>query len=260
MTTAFGGLIKDWRRKRSLSQMDLAFDTGTTPRHVSFLETGRSKPSQDMILRLSSAMEIPFRERNTLFRAAGYLDKYKQRALEDEDMAVVKNTIAMMLENHEPFPATVINRYWQILDMNETSRFMLEPMIAAVPHQGQYPNILEILFHPDGVRPRILNWEECARQVIQRVRREAFEDAEAEEQIKRLKALTDFPESWWAIDLDRAALPVVPFKIDMGEGRVASFFSLITSFGTPIDVTAQEIRVEMNFPADEATRQIFVNR
>lgn len=255
--TAFGNLIRQWRNKRHLSQLTLAADTGTTSRHVSFLETGRSRPSEDMILRLSTTLKIPFRERNILFRAAGFQNKYKETGLDHEDMHLIKSTIQRMLKYHEPYPATVIDRHWNIIDMNKTFRIMLESLTENISNLNGPSNILELLFHAKGARHKIVNWEVVARQLIQRIHRESFEDSDAEEQINRLRAISDLPDNWWHVDIEKATQPILSIQIETPTGQVAKFFSLISSFGTPIDVTAQEMRIELCYPADDATSEIF---
>ena len=255
---AFGDLIRKWRTKRNMSQLALATNAGTTSRHLSFLETGRSRPTEEMILRLSATLEVPFRERNMLFRAAGFSNKYQEHDLDSTDMTLVRNTIDSMLKSHEPFPATVLDRKWNIVRMNRISEMMIGSIVENVP-QDSDANILELFFHPNGLRQKVLNWPQVARQIIQRIYRESFEHEDAEEQIARLRRISDLPDDWWQVDLDNVTQPILTIEMDDGQGGKLNMFSLITSFGTPIDVTAQELRIEFNYPADDHTKSFFEN-
>lgn len=257
----FGQLLKEWRSKRSLSQLGLATTTGTTTRHLSFLENGRSQPTKDMILRLSEALDIPFRERNALFRAAGLREYYREHSLDHPYMESINCAIDVMLENHEPFPAFVLNRHWELVKINRAAACMLQNLLpegSSLDSLGvkQPLNILILMFQSSKFQERILNWDIVARHLIQRIRRESFEDTESAALIEKLREVIQLPDDYWSLDLSTELYPVIPMKMATEQGAVLSLLSMVTTFGTPADVFAQELRIELVFPADKITENL----
>jgi transcriptional regulator with XRE-family HTH domain len=254
----FPHLLKTWRQKRRLSQLDLALSSGVSQRHVSFLESGRARPSRSMILRLSESLEVPLRERNDWLTAAGFAPVFKARTLDDPQMSQVMAAVRMMLANHAPFPAIAIDRAWNIR-MSNAPFDMLSAMIGADVWKrvgGAERNLMRLFFHPDGIRPFVTNWKSISPLLWHRARREAaaLGGQEMKQVLSELSQYQD-ADTLWAAE-DAALVPVLPFEIAKDGVRV-SLFTVIATFGTAQDVTADELRIESLFPADEATDRLF---
>jgi transcriptional regulator with XRE-family HTH domain len=258
----FARLLKSWREARKCSQLDLALASRISQRHVSFMESGRARPSRDMVLQLSEALEVPLRERNTLLTAAGFAAMYRETDLKSPAMAPVREALQLMLDNHEPNPVSVVDRVWNVLMIN---RAMLRVFsLAGDPTQlwqrvcGKGPhNVLKMTFHPDGFRPYIVNFDEAAPVLLSRTRREAVASGSAplQQLLDEILAYPGIPEAWRAPSLDAPPPPVLPLELARGELRL-KLFSMITTFGTPQDITTDELRVESFFPADAATAEL----
>jgi transcriptional regulator with XRE-family HTH domain len=237
-----------------MSQLDLAGEARVTPRHVSFVETGRARPSREMVLVLARALDVPLRERNQLLLAAGYAPVYRETGIDEPAMSQVRAALDRVLRHHEPFPAVVMDRRWDILMANGAATVMFAWLLGD-ERSARPANVLRLMFHPDGLRPFVANWEQVGEALVQRVHREAIggvPDARTAALLQELLALPGVPERWRLPDLTAAPLPVIP--VEFRKGRLAvSYFSMVTTVGTPQDVTAQEIRLESFFPADEAT-------
>lgn len=258
----FARLLKSWREARKCSQLDLALASRISQRHVSFMESGRARPSRDMVLQLSEALEIPLRERNTLLTAAGFAAMYRETDLKSPAMAPVREALQLMLDHQEPNPVSVVDRAWNVLMIN---RAMLRVFsLAGDPTQlwqrvcGNGPhNVLKMTFHPEGFRPYIVNFEEVAPVLLNRTRREAA--ACNSEPLLRLLdeilAYPGIPESWKVPSFQAPPPPVLPLELARGEMKL-KLFSMITTFGTPQDITTDELRVESFFPADAATAEL----
>lgn len=254
----FPRLLREWRNRRRLSQLELALSSGVSQRHVSFLESGRARPSRDMILQLSETLEVPLRERNAWLTAAGFAPLFNARPLGHPQMGQVMRAVRMMLRNHEPFPAIAIDRAWNILIANGP----FERMAALVGAElwtrvgGEQRNLMRLFFHPDGLRPFITNWEAIAPLLWQRARREA--EALGGEEMKRVLAELAPLQDQRMLRLagDTALVPVMPIDVDK-DGVRLSLFTVIATFGTAQDVTADELRIESLFPADAATEELF---
>jgi transcriptional regulator with XRE-family HTH domain len=247
--SGFSHLLKTWRQKRRLSQLELALESGVSQRHVSFLESGRAKPSRTMILQLSETLEVPLRERNDWLVAAGFAPIFRARPLDDPQMNQVMNAVRMMLANHEPFPAIAIDRAWNIRLSNKPFE-MLGAMLGAdlwTRVGGKERNLMRLFFHPNGVKPFVTNWASIAPLLWHRARREA--DALAD-----LSQHQD-AETLWAAE-EAALVPVLPLEVEKDGVRI-SLFTVIATFGTAQDVTADELRIESFFAADEATDKLF---
>jgi transcriptional regulator with XRE-family HTH domain len=232
----------------------LAGEAEVSPRHVSYIESGRARPSRELILRLAEALQIPLRDRNTLLLAAGYAARYGETDLSQPEMAEARAALTFILNQQEPYPAIVLDRRWNILMSNSaTSRFLrLFPEIAAA---GAL-NGPRLIFHPQGLRPFVQDWEEVAARIIQRLHREVAAnpgDSATGALLEELLGYPDVPGRWRTPDLGSPSLPLLSICYTR-DGRFFRFFSTYTTFGTPQDVTLQELRIESFFPADEPTR------
>jgi transcriptional regulator with XRE-family HTH domain len=250
----FGELLRHWRGVRRLSQLALSIEAQTTPRHLSFVETGRSQPSREMVLRLARVLDVPIRERNRLLLAAGYAPLYREAGLEAHEAAQVRAALERMLTAHEPYPAVVMDRHWNVTEANSAGKALFAWLLA-----GQDPddpaNVIRMVFDPNGIRPFVSNWEAVAETLVQRVHREAVggvPDSATLALLDDALAYPDVPSEWGSPGLESHPLPVVP--VEFQRDRVAlSYFSTVTTLGTPQDALLEEIRVESFFPADERT-------
>jgi transcriptional regulator with XRE-family HTH domain len=250
-----GPLLQHWRKARRLSQLALASEAAVSVRHLCFIETGRSSPSRTMVLRLAEVLDVPLRERNTLLLAAGFAPVYQESALDAPSIAVAAEAIAAILAQQEPFPAVVMNRDWDILHANQAAAGFFGFLRAAAAAPGP-PNVLRMMFHPDGLRPYVTNWPEVARALVQRVSREAVggvTDDRAERILAEVLAYPGVPATLSAADPATPVQPVVPVSFAK-DGQRFDFFSTVTTLGTAQDITLQELRIECFFPADEQTR------
>lgn len=246
-TLPIGGHLRQWRERRHLSQLDLAYTAEISPRHLSFLETGRSKPSREMILNLAEHLEIPVRERNVLLVAGGFAPMFQERPLTDPALASFKSAIDVVLAAQKPYPAFALDRHWNVAASNAALPQMYE---GCAEHLLAAPlNVLRLSLHPEGLAPRIENLAEWRAHLLHRLRRQV--DLTADRGLVDLeKELLTYPaprESGGAGDGI-----VVPLRIRVGTD-VLSFFSTTMVFGTPLDVTLSELAIESFFPADDAT-------
>ena len=251
---AIGDLLRHWRSVRRLSQLALALESGTTPRYVSFIETGRSQPSRAMVLRLARVLDVPIRERNQLLLAAGYAPLYPEAGLTGENAAHVRAALDRMLTTQEPYPAVVMDRHWNILDGNAPAQALFAWLLGDRAGEDG-ANVLRLIFDPDGLRPCVENWEEAAEALVQRVHREAVggaPDAHTIALLDEVLAYPGVPSAWRVPDFALPLLPVVPVRFSR-DGVVLSYFSTVTTLGTPQDAMLQEIRVESFHPADAST-------
>lgn len=244
-----GDQLRDWRQRRRLSQLDLALDADISTRHLSFVETGRSRPSRDLLLHLADQLAVPLRERNALLLAAGYAPAYAERALDDPALASARTAVELLLKAHEPFPALAVDRHWNLVAANGAVGPFLE---GAAPELLAPPlNVLRLSLHPQGLGSRIVNLGEWRAHILERLRQQIAASADA-----GLLALHDELAGYPA-PADRAAPAdyggvFVPMRLRTAAGEL-SFFSTVTVFGTPVDVTLSELAIEAFFPADEAT-------
>jgi len=249
-----GALIREWRERRRLSQLDLACDAGVSTRHLSFLETGRARPSREMLLHLAEELKVPLRGRNALLLAAGFAPAYAERGLDDPELVGVRRAIDLVLAGHEPFPALVVDRGWRMLAANRA----VAPLLAGVAPALLEPpvNVLRLSLHPDGLGPRIANFAQWRAHVLERLASQVEATADAE-----LRALAEelaaYPapaneDAAAALDLGGVAVPLQLRMQDLGE---LSFFSTTTVFGTPLDITLSELALETFLPADAHTAE-----
>lgn len=251
-----GHLLREWRERRRLSQLELALEAAVSTKHVSFVETGRAHPSREMILRFAEHLQIPLRARNVLLNAAGFAAAFQERSLDDAALATARAAVDLVLKGHEPFPAIAVDRHWTLVASNRA----VAPMFEGIDPSLLEPpvNVLRVSLHPRGLAPRIANFAEWRAHVVERLRRqvEASADAELAELLRELRTCPVPPESNLCAprrDRDYAGV-VVPIELRTPEG-VLAFFSTTTVFGTPVDITLSELAVESFFPADEATAQ-----
>ena len=244
-----GGLLRYWRRERGKSQLDLSLDTGISQRHLSFVESGRSSPSRDFISTVSDALNIPLRERNVLLLASGFAPQYSEQGGDAGQSSVVTRAVDRMLEQHEPHPALVLDRYWNVVRTNKAAPQFFGSFVD-LEARPKPRNLLDLMFDPAGMRPFVEEWENVAAALLQRVRREAVGqvlDAKVQDLLKRLRAYPGVA----ALKPPLAPQgPVLPMVFRRGNQRF-SYFSLITTVGTPQCITAQELRVECMFPTDD---------
>ena len=255
---AFPRLLREWRRRCRLSQLDLALTAGVSQRHVSFLESGRANPSRGMILQLSETLQVPLRDRNAWLTAAGFAPLFRSRGLDDPQMDQVMAAVTMMLRAHAPFPAIAIDRAWNVRLSNAPFDRLAAMLGDDVWERvgGGTRNLMRLFFHPAGIRPLITNWAAVGPLIWQRAQREAeaLGGTEMQAVLDDLGPLQDDMVRWSAHDA--ALLPVLPFTVAVGDLRI-SLFTVIATFGTAQDVTADELRIETMFPADAATESWF---
>ncbi len=243
----FGSLMKSWRRRRRLSQLDLALEADVSARHVSFIETGRSTPSRAMVLRLAAALQVPAREQNQLLLAAGLAPAYSERTLDDPGMSAVRTGVERVLNAYNPFPCLAVDRDWNVLQINAGANLLIEGVAA---HLLAEPNALRISLHPDGLAPRIRNLAQWRHFVIGRLRRETALSG-SEEAAALLAEIESYPGGQnETADLGGV---VVPLELLGDDGQVLTFLSTVTTFGTALDLTAAELSIEAFLPADDAT-------
>ncbi len=240
-----------------MSQLGLALEAEVSTRHLSFLESGRAQPSRDMVLLLSRVLEVPARGRNELLTAAGYAPIYRETALDAPGMAQVRRALEFMLRQQEPYPAMVLDRHWNILMTNDAmGRVMGLFLDAAAMAAAGSPNAMRLSYHPQGLRPFIVNWDATAAAFIQWLHRDLLRsgDAETRRLLDELLSYPDVPREWRTLDLDASTAPFLAIELRKGDVRF-SFFTILASLGTPYDITLHELRVECFFPADEATAE-----
>jgi transcriptional regulator with XRE-family HTH domain len=244
-----GDLLREWRRHRRLSQLDLATGAEISTRHLSFVESGRAHPSRQMILHLAHYLDVPLRERNALLVAAGFAPAFRERALDDPALASARATIELLLKGLEPYPALAVDRYWHLVASNQATLRLLggvAPDLLAPP-----VNVLRLSLHPAGLAPRIRNLGQWRAHLLHRLRQQidASHDAQLIALLRELQALPA-PEGDPPADPARAI--AVPLQMEV-DGHVLSMLSTTTVFGTPVDVTLAELALEAFVPADEET-------
>jgi transcriptional regulator with XRE-family HTH domain len=251
----FGDYLRHWRQHRRLSQLDLAQEAEISTRHLSFVETGRSVPSREMVLRLAERLDVPLRERNALLVAAGYAPMYRERRLDDPAFATARQAVELILKSHEPYPAFAVDRHWNLVAANRMVPVMLAGADPSLLQQGQ-ANVLRLSLHPKGVAPRIANLAQWRNHIFERLRQQiqATGDGTLTALLEELRGYP-VPEGAAEVHMEGEHLGVVmPFKYRTDQG-ILNFISTTTIFGTPVDVTLQELAMETFFPADEATAQ-----
>ena len=260
--TPVGGLLRIWRERRRLSQLELAGAADISARHVSFLETGRSVPSRAMLLRLAERLEVPLRERNALLLSAGYAPMYSERRLDDPALRQARAAVDLVIAGHSPYPALAVDRHWTMVSANAPVNLLLA---GVDPRLLQPPvNVLRLSLHPDGLGPRVENYTQWRTHVLMRLRQQIAATADPI-LIELLAELEAYPlisksdgDAKPTDEVDYGGV-VVPFRLRTDFG-VLSFFSTTTVFGTPVDVTLSELALECLYPADDATREALMQR
>jgi transcriptional regulator with XRE-family HTH domain len=250
-----GELLRQWRRRRGFSQLDLACEADISTRHVSFLETGRSLPSRSMVIHLAERLDIPLRERNGLLVAAGYAPVYPEHKLDDPALLAARNAVDLVLSGHEPYPALAVDRHWTLIAANRA----VMPLLAGAADDLLRPpvNVLRLSLHPAGLAPRIENFSQWRGHVLNRLARQV--DVSADTVLASLHAelkalpVPEAPDPEPIIETGHADV-VVPLRLRTDAGPL-SFFSTTTVFGTAVDVTLSELAIEAFFPADAATAE-----
>ena len=248
-----GEMIRDWRTRRRFSQLDLAVDAGISARHLSFVETGRSRPSPEMVLLLAERLEVPLRERNTLLLTAGYAPRYSQLALDDNAMAPVRDAVQRMLDAHHPYPGVAVDRMWNVVLANQAARALTG--LLPLDLLGPPVNVYRACLHPAGLASHTLNFEEWAGYLLRQLDRSIVLTGDAtlealRTEVGRYPNVAALGAPWDAREEGSPLL--VPFRLEMG-GVEFSLFTTLTSFGTPLDVTLDELAIELFFPADQST-------
>ena len=256
---SFGILLRQWRAARRLSQLNLALDAAISSRHLSCIETGRAHPSRDMVLRLAAALQIPLPERNALLLAAGYAPLYSYATLDEPRLARTSGDMDFFIAQFEPNPVFVLDRYGNIFRMNEGAKRIL----ALFPgcDSATPLNAPRLVFHPQGLRPFIENWEIVAARIIQRVHHEAADnpsDETLQGLLQELLSYSDVPSRWRTLDWDSVPLPFLTIHYKW-KNSTLTLFSTLTTLSIPLDCSRQDLRIESMFPADDATR-VVVNR
>jgi transcriptional regulator with XRE-family HTH domain len=243
-----GALLREWRQRRRLSQLDLATEADISTRHLSFLETGRALPSRDMVLHLAERLDVPLRERNLLLVAAGYAPVFQERNIGDPELKAARETMERLLAVHAPNPAIAIDRHWTLVAANRT----VAPLLAGVDEELLRPpvNVLRLSLHPRGLAARIANLAEWRAHLLERLRRQIDLSADAV-LIELLKELRAYPAPASARQANGVSV-VIPLRLRVGD-RVLSFLSTTTIFGTPVEITLSELALESFFPADAET-------
>ena len=253
-----GELLRYWRDARGKSQLDLSLDSGLSQRHLSFIESGRSTPSRQALLDIAQVLDIPLRERNTLLLAAGYAPIYLENEWSAPEMQYITGALERALRQHEPFPAVVIDRYWYVLMRNESAPRFFNQFIDLEARKPPR-NLLHLMFDPKGMRPFITNWPDVAASLFQRVYRESIGHVVDEKTKELLAQLQAYPgvKAEWKKPQSPSALPFIPIGF-VHKGKSLNFFSLVTTVGAPVSITAQEFRIECLFPADEESEKNYL--
>jgi transcriptional regulator with XRE-family HTH domain len=251
-----GAQIRAWRMARHVSQEALAARAGVSPRHLSFVENGRSQPSRDLVLALAGALEVPLRDRNTLLTAAGFAAAYRSSQLDGDELRHLRKAIDHVMKQQEPYGAVVVDGRWNVLQLNQGAQRVFKRFPPKTADGlAATRNLLAATLHPDALKPYIANWDEVAGHLVARLHREiaaAPGDDERRRLMASLLALPGVPSDWRVPAPGRSAAPFVTVHLKSPTLELR-LFTMLTSIGTPLDVTAEELHVETYFPADDAT-------
>lgn len=249
-----GDLLRDWRQRRRLSQLDLSNEAAVSARHLSFVETGRSKPSRELVLHLAEHLDVPLRERNTLLLAAGFAPAFPERSLDDAEMDPVRTALDLILSGHEPYPAVIVDRRWDLVTANAAALSLftegVDPALLEPP-----VNVYRLGLHPDGLAPRVRNMAEYSAHLLTRLQRDVAMSGDP-----ALVALLEEVRGYPGVALgapvtaDPATMLFLPMRMTGPGDQELSFFSTIATFGTALDVTVAELSIEAFFPADDVTK------
>jgi transcriptional regulator with XRE-family HTH domain len=253
-------MLREWRRLRGMSQLALALNADLSQRHVSFIESGRSRPSREMVLRIAETLDMPLRARNELLNAAGFAPVYPERPIDDAEMENVREALQHVLSHHEPFPAMVLDASWNVIMRNQTSARIIAHCVDEAAIIERAPdkklNFIRMMFAADGMKPHIRSWELTAPILIARLRREALANGASHaatllEEVSRERSYDG--RKTLLTSLDGSSLrPTIPLELEI-KGTTLCLFNMLSTFGTPQDITLQGLRIEMSFPVDETS-------
>lgn len=256
----FGDVLRSWRGRRSHSQLTLAAEAGVSQRHISFLETGRSKPSREMVVHLGLVLDVPLRDQNSGLVAAGFAPVYAERTIDHPDLVDVRRALELMLNAHDPFPAYVIDRLWNLALANDATLRLVDSLpSSAQPLSG---NLARLLLHPDGLRSIVGNWDEAAAAILLRLKREAVDspgDLDLADLLGELEEYPGLPDDRTMASVPSTHELLVPIEITLN-GADLSFFTTIATLASPSDITLQELRLETLLPANVATEAVLRER
>ena len=260
--TTFGNLLKYWRKQRKFSQLDLALASDVSQRHISFLESGRANPSQEMILQLATVLDIPLREQNVMLTTAGFAPIYSESDLSSPEFEPIRKALDFILLSQTHSPVLIMDRYWNLIQTNPISEQLINWLIDSEKLQKYFYidkkiNLMRMMLHPQGLKPFVSNWEEIVSHLIKRVYREAIADNNNEQTAQlyqELMTYPDVPQLWKLSHAQTWQIPLLTVKF-FKDGLNLNFFSAIATLGTPQDIMLQELRIETLFPVDEITQK-----
>jgi transcriptional regulator with XRE-family HTH domain len=256
VATSFGKLLRRWRDARGMSQLTLATEAGISTRHLSFLETGRAQPSREMVQLLAGMLDVPLGDRNALLVSAGYAPAYGERPLTAPELEPVRRALQFTLRQQEPYPALVVDGDWNIVMRNDGAARVFDLFTEPKCDAADQPNVMRTVFHPDGLRRFIVNWEELAGCLVNSLHRQVAETGS--DSMSRLRdellGYPGIPARWSVPDPTITMPPLVSMHLRKNDLSL-TFFSMITTLGTPRDVTLQQLKIECFFPADPVTEQ-----
>lgn len=261
----FAAALRYWRAKRGYSQLRLSTESHISQRHISFLESGRSQPSRELIVKLGTVLDIPLRQRNVMLLAAGFAPAYQERKLTDPELSSVKQALDFMLAQQAPYPALVVDRLWNLVMSNGPAAMMIRwlldmPETQPIPREGI--NVLKLMLDPQAIRKYLVNWQDVSADLLHWIQREAMSDgpgSEATSLLEQLIALPGVKAATQTPNLDTRVLPFLAMTIRKEDVEL-NLFTSITTMGTPHDVTVHELRIESFFPADAVTAAWFKSR
>jgi transcriptional regulator with XRE-family HTH domain len=255
----FGAMLRERRQLRQLSQLELALQADMSQRHLSFLESGRARPSREMVLRIAATLALPLRARNELLGSAGFAAVYAERPLAASELKHASEALKRILAHHEPYPAFVLDRAWDIVMTNAAAQGLIarcaDNTAIAELSSKQSLNFMRLMFHPRGLRPRVRNWDHIVAVIFARLRREAVASPDSPSATLLNELTPQGGAALLAAIEDMSLSPTVPLELQTDVG-VLRLFNTLTTFGTPQDITLQELRIEMSFPMDEASDQL----
>jgi transcriptional regulator with XRE-family HTH domain len=254
----FPALLKYWRKSRGLSQLDLALAADVSARHISFLETGRARPSREMVLTLAATLEVPLREQNTLLTASGFHASFDEPPLGKGDTGPIERVVDRMLKKHEPYPMVVMDANYHLIKSNGPAQQLIRHFVKNPAALSPRLNLYEMLFDPEMTRPYIQNWNVLARQLLARIHRESIlrpYNGRHAALLDRLLAYPGIPDSWRTPDFSTSSEPFLTLNLKKDEWDL-SFLTIITTFSAPQNITAQEVLIETLFPVDDATERL----
>ena len=259
--TTFGNLLKYWRKQRKFSQLDLALASDVSQRHISFLESGRANPSQEMILQLATVLDIPLREQNVMLTTVGFAPIYSESDLSSPEFEPIRKALDFILLSQTHSPVLIMDRYWNLIQTNPISEQLINWLINSEDLQKNFYidekiNLMRLMLHPQGLKPFVANWEETATHLIKRVYREAIANDKSQQPrqlYQELMTYPDVPQLWKLSHAQSWQMPLLTVNF-LKDGLNFNFFSAIATLGTPQDIMLQELRIETLFPADEITQ------